>query len=78
MNPIVSPLALTRRRFLQGAAAAGVSTLLPWSLRDALAAPASVLSGTEFALAIEEVPLTINGRQASATGYAYKPASAMR
>jgi CopA family copper-resistance protein len=68
MNPIVSPLALTRRRFLQGAAAAGVSTLLPWSLRDALAAPASVLSGTEFALAIEEVPLTINGRQASATG----------
>ena len=68
MNPIVSPLALTRRRFLQGAAAAGVSTLLPWSLRDVLAAPASVLSGTEFALAIEEVPLTINGRQASATG----------
>ena len=68
MNPFVSPLALTRRRFLQGAAAAGVSTLLPWSLRDALAAPASVLSGTEFALAIEEVPLTINGRQASATG----------
>ena len=68
MNPIVSPLALSRRRFLQGAAAAGVSTLLPWSLRDALAAPASVLSGTEFALAIEEVPLTINGRQASATG----------
>ena len=37
-------------------------------MRDALAAPASVLSGTEFALAIEEVPLTINGRQASATG----------
>ena len=68
MNPIVSPLALTRRRFLQGAAPAGVSTLLQWSLRGALAAPASVLSGTEFALAIEEVPLTINGRQASATG----------
>ena len=68
MNPFVSPLALTRRRFLQGAAPAGVSTLLQWSLRGALAAPASVLSGTEFALAIEEVPLTINGRQASATG----------
>jgi hypothetical protein len=41
---------------------------MPWPLRAALAAPAAVLSGTEFALAIEDVPLTINGRQATATG----------
>jgi CopA family copper-resistance protein len=51
-------------------AAASALSLAPWPLRTALAAPsrAPVLSGTEFALAIEPVPLAINGRQAIATG----------
>ena len=43
-------------------------SLVPWPLRPALATPAPVLSGTEFALTIEDVPLTINGRQTTATG----------
>jgi CopA family copper-resistance protein len=68
MNSFITPLAPTRRRFIRGAAAAGVFTPLASPLRRALAAPAPVLSGTEFALAIEEVPLTINSRQARATG----------
>ena len=59
---------LTRRRFMQGAAAAGALSLIPFPLRRSLAAPAPVLSGTEFALEIGTVPLTINGRQAAATG----------
>jgi CopA family copper-resistance protein len=63
-------LAFDRRRFIQGAAAAGALSLIPIPLRRALAAPdrAPVLSGTEFALEIGAVPLTINGRQATATG----------
>jgi CopA family copper-resistance protein len=69
MNPRRTPsLALARRRFIQGAAAAGALSLVPWPLRHVLAAPAPVLSGTEFALAIEDVPLIINGRKATATG----------
>lgn len=70
----ISPLPghiLTRRRFIQGAAAAaGALSFVPWPLRMALAAPsrAPVLSGTEFQLEIGAVPLTINGRQATATG----------
>jgi FtsP/CotA-like multicopper oxidase with cupredoxin domain len=60
--------ALTRRLFTQGAAAASALSLAPFPLRQALAAPAPVLSGTEFALEIGTVPLTINGRQAMATG----------
>ena len=67
MNPF-APLAITRRRFLQGAAAAGALSLIPFPLRRALAGPASVLSGTEFALEIGTVPLSIYGRQAAATG----------
>ena len=58
MNPF-APLAITRRRFLQGAAAAGALSLIPFPLRRALAGPASVLSGTEFALEIGTVPLSI-------------------
>jgi CopA family copper-resistance protein len=58
---------LTRRRFMQGAAAAGALSLIPFPVR-ALAAPAAVLSGTEFALEIGTVPLTLAGRQATATG----------
>jgi CopA family copper-resistance protein len=60
----------TRRRFIQGAAAAGALSLIPFPLRRALAAPARapVLSGTEFQLEIGAVPLTINGHPAMATG----------
>jgi CopA family copper-resistance protein len=69
-TPPLSGRALTRRRLTQGGAAAGALTFVPWPLRNAVAAPspAPVLRGTEFALAIEPVPLTINGRQAIATG----------
>src|SRR5260370_3718685 len=61
---------LTRRRFVREVRAAGDLSLAPWPLRTVLAAPsrAPVLSGTEFALAIEPVPLTIDGSQATATG----------
>ncbi len=65
--PFAGPV-LARRRFMQRAAAAGASSLLPWPLRYGLAAPAPVLSGTEFALAIEPVPVIINGRATTATG----------
>jgi CopA family copper-resistance protein len=68
MNPFASPPALTRRHFMQGAAAAGALSLLPLPRRRTLAAPAPVLSGTEFQLEIGAVPLTLNGRQAVATG----------
>jgi len=58
----------TRRRFMQGAAAAGPLSLIPSPLGRAFAATAPVLSGTEFALEIGSVPLALNGRQATATG----------
>jgi FtsP/CotA-like multicopper oxidase with cupredoxin domain len=61
------PLAITRRRFMQGAATAGALSLIPFPLRS-LAASAPVLSGTEFALEIGTVPLALDGRQATATG----------
>ena len=67
MNPC-APLAIPRRRFVQGAAAVGALSLIPFPLRSALAAPAPVLSGIDFALEIGTVPLTINGRQAVGTG----------
>ena len=68
MKAFAPPLALTRRRFMQGAVAAGALSFVPRSLRTALAAPAPVLSGTEFQLEIGAVPVTINGRQTTATG----------
>jgi CopA family copper-resistance protein len=58
----------TRRRFMQGAAAAAALALIPSPLRRAFAAPAPVLSGTEFALEIGAVQLALNGPQATATG----------
>jgi FtsP/CotA-like multicopper oxidase with cupredoxin domain len=67
MNPLAPP-AITHRRFMQGAAAAGALALIPPPLRRAFAAPPPVLSGAEFALEIGPVPLTLNGRQATATG----------
>src|SRR5262249_2241736 len=59
---------IARRHFLQGAAAAGAFTLLPWPLRRALAALAPVLSGTEFQLEIGPVPMNVTGRPMTATG----------
>jgi len=67
ISPLPGPT-VSRRRFLQGAAAAGALSLVPFPLRRALAAPVPVLSGTEFTLAIEDISLIINGRQATATG----------
>jgi CopA family copper-resistance protein len=61
--------AVTRRRFVQGMAAAGVLAAATWPLRQAWAAPrAPVLSGTDFALEIGPVPINITGRAMTATG----------
>ena len=70
MNPFTPPLTLTRRRLMQGAAAIGALSPVHWSLRSALAAPTRtrVLSGTEFQLEIEPVPMNVTGRPRSATG----------
>jgi CopA family copper-resistance protein len=61
---------LTRRRFMQGAAAIGALSLAPQLMRRALAAPvrAPVLSGTEFQLEIGPVPMNVTGRPMTATG----------
>jgi FtsP/CotA-like multicopper oxidase with cupredoxin domain len=67
-RPLFAGPTLTRRRFMQGAVAAGALSAVSWPLRRALAAPSPVLSGTEFALAIEPVPVTISGRAGMATG----------
>ena len=68
MNPFIPPFALKRRRFIQGAAAAGALSFVPWPLRRALAAPrVQVLSGTEFQLEIGPAPINITGRQTTAT-----------
>jgi len=68
MNPL-APLAISRRRFLQGAAAAGVLSLAPWPPRRALGAPrTAVLSGTEFQLEIGPLPINVTGRPVTATG----------
>ena len=67
MTSFIPPL--TRRHFLQGAAATGALSLVPWPLRDALAASrAAVLSGTEFQLEIGPVPMNVTGRPVTATG----------
>jgi FtsP/CotA-like multicopper oxidase with cupredoxin domain len=69
MTPFLPTLAFTRRRFIQGAAAAGVLSLTPWPLRRALAVPAApVLSGSEFHLEIGPVPMNVTGRPVTATG----------
>jgi FtsP/CotA-like multicopper oxidase with cupredoxin domain len=54
-------LPLTRRRFVQGLAAAGAMAVMPWPLSRALAASGPVLSGTEFQLDIGEIGLNITG-----------------
>ena len=70
MKAFAPPLALTRRRFMQGAAAIGMLSAVPWSLRTVTAAPARspVLSGTEFQLEIGPVPMNVTGRSMTATG----------
>jgi CopA family copper-resistance protein len=65
--PFAAPI-LARRRFIQDAAAAGGMSLLPWPLRHAFAAPAPVLSGTEFQLEIGPVPMNVTGRPMTGTG----------
>jgi CopA family copper-resistance protein len=61
--------AVTRRRFVQGMAAAGVIAAVPWPLRQGWAGPrAPVLSGTDFALEIGTVPMNIIGRPVTGTG----------
>ena len=61
---------LTRRRFMQAAAAIGAASVFRWPLRTALAAPTRtpVLSGTEFQLEIGPVPMNVTGRPMTATG----------
>ena len=67
MTSFIPPL--TRRHFLQGAAATGALSLVPWPLRAALAGSrAPVLSGTEFQLEIGPVPMNVTGRPVTATG----------
>ncbi|MGE0279056.1 MAG: copper resistance system multicopper oxidase [Rhizobiaceae bacterium] len=54
---------VSRRRFVQGIAAAGVLAATPWPLRGFAAAnPAPVLKGTVFDLAIGELPVNITGQ----------------
>jgi CopA family copper-resistance protein len=58
---------LDRRRLLLASAAAGVWTAIPRPVRQAMAAPAPVLRGTEFALEIAPTPFTVNGQTGAAT-----------
>lgn len=61
-----------RRRFVQGLAASGlVTTVAPWAGGAVLAAPRfgtpEVLTGTEFDLVIDEMPVNFTGRSVMAT-----------
>jgi CopA family copper-resistance protein len=61
--------AVGRRRFVQGLAAAGALSAVPFPLQRALAANfAPILSGREFALEIGPVPVNITGRPRMAVG----------
>jgi CopA family copper-resistance protein len=61
--------AVTRRRFVQGLAAAGALAALPFPFRCALGAPsAPLLSGRDFALEIGQVPVNMTGRPKTAIG----------
>ena len=63
-------MTVTRRCLMQRAGGVGALALSSWPSPTLLAAPgrAALLTGTEFELEIGAVPLTINGRQAMATG----------
>ena len=64
-----SGLPISRRRFVQGIAAAGPLTALPFPLRRALAAPSpALLSGSTFALEIGPVPMNVTGQPRTALG----------
>ncbi|MBV9682139.1 MAG: copper resistance system multicopper oxidase [Solirubrobacterales bacterium] len=59
---------MTRRRFVQGIAAAGALSAAGWPLRRALAeSRAPLLAGTRFDLEIGTAPVNITGRSAAAT-----------
>ncbi|OYV36081.1 MAG: copper resistance protein CopA [Rhodospirillales bacterium 20-64-7] len=59
---------VTRRRFVQGVAASGVLAGVGWPLRRALAdTRAPLLTGTHFDLEIDDAPVNITGRPATAT-----------
>src|SRR5690348_12136363 len=61
--------AISRRCFVQGIAAAGVLTALPFPLHPALAASSPpLLSGTDFALEIGPVPMNATGRPRMGVG----------
>lgn len=64
-----SGLPISRRRFVQGIAAAGTLTVLPFPLRHAFAASSpSILSGSAFALEIGPVPMNVTGQPRTAIG----------
>lgn len=65
MNRILTPL--TRRSFVQGAAAVAAVGALGSSARALAAAPQSELSGTQFDLEIAELPVNYTGRPSVAT-----------
>jgi CopA family copper-resistance protein len=58
----------TRRRFVQGIAATAAVAAIGWPWRRALAANAPVLAGTEFALDIGPLPVTMTGTPRTAIG----------
>jgi CopA family copper-resistance protein len=61
--------AVSRRRFVQGIAAAGALVALPFPLRRARgAASAPLLSGRDFALEMGPVPVNMTGRPRTAIG----------
>jgi len=60
-------LGIGRRHFVRGTGALGALSLLPWPPRRALAAPAPILRGSEFALEIGPAPFTLDGRTVTAT-----------
>ena len=71
MTRLIRPLpasgpTLSRRRFVQGIAAAGGLATLSCPSRHALGAP--LLSGREFALEIGPVPMNVTGRARTAIG----------
>jgi CopA family copper-resistance protein len=68
--PVFLNRPISRRRFVQGLATAGVAVALPFPLRQALAAfgPAPLLSGRDFALEIGAVPMNVTGRARTAIG----------
>ncbi|MDB5406652.1 MAG: copper resistance protein CopA [Rhodospirillales bacterium] len=68
ISPVGVSGGLTRRRFVQGTAAAGVLAYSGWPPRTALAVGREqVLSGSHFDLEIGATPVNITGRPATAT-----------